>query len=441
MAWQDCKDSGPWPFDPQADKPCYNIGSGIACNDNPVWSMEEGSGIPVSPVHSHSCGYWTSMPAESLEGTEVNIYGLFVSFPHCEIYSVLFDGETLAYVNSYYAPSESLTGLAQYDGNLITIANSGASASLRIIDPTSLALINETYPFGEHDFADTSNAHLVGSETMFLVTPVDRSYIKLQDLSKVGKGFLGTVVLGTDGNMHAAMPYYSSWNFGANPLDFRPVSGSTWSQMWSTVPGNVYDGPVVNWGDGTCFPSNNTVVYPFYHEGQLYLSYFVSPNARINIADPVALEIELSGSTNYSNRMIIQGDTIYTLGGFQDCRVFTYDKTTLAYISQSDKMESGRAFGDLVVMSGKLIISTTSITPTHGGLYKINLDTLEIEDQIIFSVDEPNDYSRLCKINERYVVAGREGGVAVFDVIDMELVDYINIPGLGHMHSDIVVMM
>ena len=47
-----------WPFIPQPNKPSYNEGDHIAPYNNPVWSMEEGSNIPITPTHK-PCGYWT----------------------------------------------------------------------------------------------------------------------------------------------------------------------------------------------------------------------------------------------------------------------------------------------------------------------------------------------------------------------------------------------
>lgn len=54
----DWKESdGPWPFEKQPDKPTYNEGDSITYRVNPVWSMEEGSNVPITPTHI-PCGYW-----------------------------------------------------------------------------------------------------------------------------------------------------------------------------------------------------------------------------------------------------------------------------------------------------------------------------------------------------------------------------------------------
>jgi len=58
MSWKDDKNLGPWAFTKQPNKPSYNEGDHIATYANPVWSMEEGSNVPITPTHT-PCGYWT----------------------------------------------------------------------------------------------------------------------------------------------------------------------------------------------------------------------------------------------------------------------------------------------------------------------------------------------------------------------------------------------
>jgi hypothetical protein len=53
----------PWSFVKQEDKPAYNEGDHIAYSPaitggSPVWTMEEGSNLPITPTHN-PCGYWT----------------------------------------------------------------------------------------------------------------------------------------------------------------------------------------------------------------------------------------------------------------------------------------------------------------------------------------------------------------------------------------------
>jgi len=58
VSWKDDKNLGPWKFTKQPNKPSYNEGDHIATYANPVWSMEEGSNVPITPTHN-PCGYWT----------------------------------------------------------------------------------------------------------------------------------------------------------------------------------------------------------------------------------------------------------------------------------------------------------------------------------------------------------------------------------------------
>lgn len=57
-AWKNDKGLGSWAFTKQPNKPSYNEGDHIATYANPVWSMEEGSNVPITPTHQ-PCGYWT----------------------------------------------------------------------------------------------------------------------------------------------------------------------------------------------------------------------------------------------------------------------------------------------------------------------------------------------------------------------------------------------
>jgi len=47
-----------WPFTEQPDKPNSNEGNHIASYDDPVWSLDPSTGVPITPTHA-PCGYWT----------------------------------------------------------------------------------------------------------------------------------------------------------------------------------------------------------------------------------------------------------------------------------------------------------------------------------------------------------------------------------------------
>lgn len=57
MSWKDDRNLGPWPFTKKESKPAYNEGDHLATYASPVWSMEEGSNVPITPTHN-PCGYW-----------------------------------------------------------------------------------------------------------------------------------------------------------------------------------------------------------------------------------------------------------------------------------------------------------------------------------------------------------------------------------------------
>lgn len=55
--WKSFKGQTPWTVGHE-DKPSYNEGDHIANYANAIWSMEEGTNEPVTPIHK-PCGYWT----------------------------------------------------------------------------------------------------------------------------------------------------------------------------------------------------------------------------------------------------------------------------------------------------------------------------------------------------------------------------------------------
>lgn len=436
--WKGNIDLGPWSFEPQPDKLCYNEGNRLVCADQGAWTLEGPPGI-LGTIHHPFCGYWSSRPAIVLP--QVNIYGLFVGSPYDQIYGAYFNGKKLKLIALYEAFGEQLSGLAQYRDVLVTIANYGATASVRMLDPATLTLREEINPFNEYDFTTSYKCELVGSDVMFFVSPNDHTLIKLQGLTRVGRGFIGTVVEGTDGDLYRTAAYYAGWDFSAHPLNYRPVTGANWADMWAKIPDGICDSPVVNWGEGICYPGNNSLVLPYFEDNQLYLSYFASPNSRIREFDPSSLEIEESGNTSYGQRLLVHGSKIYVLQGCVACRIGVYDKDTLAHIETGDWLPSGRTPGDLIIMDNHLMVITAPYSPGYGGLYKIDLGSLEIKDSLIFGEHTPYSYQRLCAIDERYVAAGRETGVSVFDIEHMVLVDDVGIPGsLAHDHTDLVVM-
>ena len=59
MTWKKDKDSGPWDFTPTFANNQYNEGNKIATSADPVWTLDDKDGTPITPKHT-PCGYWTS---------------------------------------------------------------------------------------------------------------------------------------------------------------------------------------------------------------------------------------------------------------------------------------------------------------------------------------------------------------------------------------------
>ena len=57
--WKDYKDLGPFNFEKTLAGTSYNVGDAIVSVSNPVWSMEDKRGIPITTTHA-PCGYWNN---------------------------------------------------------------------------------------------------------------------------------------------------------------------------------------------------------------------------------------------------------------------------------------------------------------------------------------------------------------------------------------------
>jgi len=62
-----------WVFTKQPNKPSYNEGDHLTTYANPVWSMEEGTNIPITPTHI-PCGYW---PIPSVPWTPEPLHAIY----------------------------------------------------------------------------------------------------------------------------------------------------------------------------------------------------------------------------------------------------------------------------------------------------------------------------------------------------------------------------
>lgn len=439
--WKGSAGLGPWEFTKRADKNCYNLGSSIVCRDESVWSMEDDSGIPGTPIHNPYCGYWHSTPVDEIF-TGANIFGLFVGSPDKDaIYGVHFDGKELTYFGMYQPYGVDLSGLTLYEGNLITVANSGSTAALRQIDPENLTLAGETYPFNDYDFTATTDTQLIhGAEkdSIFFVSGDEGRFVKLDNLLRSGRGFLGTVVNGTDGHLYWKYSSYTGWDD-----QYRPVTGGSWSSIWRRIQDDDCDSRIRQWGDPiTLYGGRNSFVRGTVDD-ELYLGSYGATHNWVRRIKKSSFEIEDSGTAGHGWFMVERGSEIYRLEGVTTCKASSYEKKTLAKLESSETISDYP--GDVIHMgkSNCLILITKC---THGGgLYKIDPGSLGIvdsipRDTILQACGCDGYYTKLAKINDRYVVAGRSTGLTVFDVEAMVVVDDIEIPNNVINHSDFVVM-
>lgn len=433
MSWvDDNKGAGPWAFTEQQDVWGYVNNprwtdtpgppvsyTGRESEEPQVWTPSGSGRLDFDSSDHKPCGHWhKTMPAPP-GAAGANIYGLFEST--ARIWAVYFDGKRLTYKGVYVPPSGRLSGLVLYRDELLTVAGVGASASLRQINtqPVNniLNLIQETYPFNQYDFVTISKNNLsCGAGGIFFTSPNDQRIIRLDDnLIKQARGCPGTVVNGTDGHLYVADGTYASW---ADPGRRRPIIGEYWPAYWKLIEDDLCDSPVVDWGVGTCYPANATRLNHLYYSGSLYLSYFASPQSRLRKIDPVSLEIDASVSVSYGYRFIIEGNTVYMQHGLTNCIIKSYS-TSEFVLKNTLVLPEGRR-GDIKYMGGYLIVITSPYAAGGADIYKINPSDLSIVDSLM--LDESFLYQRLCKIDDQYIVAGRNTGVSVFSIDPLSLV-------------------
>jgi len=117
--WKEYKNLGPFKIEKSTADLRYNVGDAIVDGRNPVWSIHEKVGNPITPTHT-PCGYWNGIldivdlfaritsrpyPVEGVDETESK---------GCIIISVNYTNQT------YYIPSEASEsyGTGLISGNL-----------------------------------------------------------------------------------------------------------------------------------------------------------------------------------------------------------------------------------------------------------------------------------------------------------------------------------
>jgi hypothetical protein len=455
MSWvDDNKGAGPWDFTERGDVWGYLNNprwtdepeapvdyTGREDEEPQIWTPGGSGRLDFDSSDHKPCGHWHKAVPALPGAVGANIYGLFSA--NDRIWAVHFDGKRLTYEGRYIPPSGHLSGLVLYQDELLTVAGVGASASLRQINtqPVNniLNLIQETYPFNQYDFVTVNVNNLsYGAGGIFFTSPDDERIVRIdENLIKQARGCVGTVVNGTDGHLYTAFGAYASW---ADPGNRRPITGPYWSAYWKLIEDDLCDSPVVDWGVGTCYPANAARLNHQYYNGSLYLSYHASPQSRLRKINPVSLEIEAETDTWYGYRFIIEGSTIYMQHGLTDCTIKSYNTSDLA-LGNTLVLPDGR-LGDIEYMGGYLIVITNPYATGDAGIYKIDPSSLTIVDSLVLG--NTSSYQKLCKIDNQYIVAGRNTGVSVFSidplllVADLDLSQYSDLQ-YSYLTQDIVV--
>jgi len=410
--WKATKGAGPWPFEKQGEK-CGYV-------NNPRWT---GSPVPPSrtmaqaPDGDHEpCGYWPK--SESVPSAPANLYGLTTT--GTEIWATYYDGQALHWVGSYDSPIDA-NGLALYNGNLITVAGVGATAVIREVSTAPpLSLV------ADHTVLLTDDLPSMTQHTTILYVAESRKYfivgasthgriIRLsQTLTREARGVYGTVITGTDGHLYLLHGTNFSWNNA-----YKPVTGASWSIFWTRINDDVCDSPITAWGVDPRNPTYSGNVSAIYHNGYLYLSIGQSVNLQaLRKIDPSTLAIVASTNLLFAGKIIGYGDRIYVLVGITNARVLAFRASDLVQVADSGilsygKVDSGVGNGDLVVIDGRLIVTSIPYI-SNSALYALDLATLAVLDAVTYSPGSGGPiYPCLARIDDTTAVIAENNGVGI----------------------------
>lgn len=446
MSWiDDNKNAGPWDFMPQADRAHYNEGNLISGSDDPVWSTDHlVSDDPlITPTHDPHCGYWTKkfIPKDSLL-LAGNIYG--VTGDGGALYSVYFDGRTLKWVGKYITDVGVIRGLAWYDERLITIQKSSdIDARLYHIDPATLQLCDVTYPFNYYDITRDDYIGFIrkaGSNILYACSPKDYTIIKFQNLQKQGRGHLGIVRTGTDGNKYVLHGYRNpNWCFDDR---FIPVTGANWTNQWTRIPDNRTKSPcltLIPTPPPHCDCGFSNGISGAYYDNYLY-TLAIGAVGGLKKIDNYETEIDVSIITQ--DHLAAGGSKLFVAGGAGGrLTVKSYDAGTLILTGAESSLLTGYTAG-IVYMNGYLyFLYEYEALGIEWGLLRLDPDTLEVNAFLPMQDSGRIHYHILKRLDSVHLVAGRWDGLCVINTEHMYIVDDINLEEHGcEEHNDIMGM-
>ena len=413
MTWiTDNKGAGPWDFVPQLEK-CGYV-------NNPRWAANRASDIDHEP-----CGYWPKGGAAP--PTPANLYGLTTTGG--EIWAVYYDGDSLSWVGSYDSPIDA-NGLALYNGNLITVAGTGATAVIRevstapplsVVADYSVLLANDLPSINQY----TTILHAADIDKFFIVGGgVNGRIVRCsKTLAREARGVYGTVITGTDGHLYVLTSSGFTWN-----NNYKPVTGANWNVFWDPIDDDVCDSPITAWG-GNAYPTYTGTATVSYANGYLYVSINQSLNLQaISKIHATTLAIDASVNLTFAGKPLVYGGVVYVLDGLTTGRVYALSASDLSQIAVSPILSYGRLLGgvgngDLAVIDGRLIVTTIPYI-SNSGLFALDLNTLEVLDSVPYSAGAGGPiYQCLARIDDTTAVIAENNGVGIAHL------DGLRVPG------------
>lgn len=427
--WMSYKGEGVWDFVEQPNKWGYLNNSRwtespeapVQYDQNPleepqIWEGYKSSKASDANGTNHVvCGHWHKFSPDIFTSAEetikANIY--LINTFGADIYGVYFNGSNLTFIGTYESPSEKdINGLDLYEGNLITIAGAGSNAEVRLVNTVpvnnTLNLIQSYTPFNAYDIRAPEGCNLTmgRTSTEYVYTGTAGELVVLDTHIKQARESYGTVVLGTDGNHY----YNKRRNWGDEPIT------GIWNVYWVAVGDN--EGTIIStFGDGDCHNAGGDDTYHIIVGDYLYIGVWASLFHELIKINLNTLTIVAANHINIYKRLTYYNHIICAID--HEAEIYFHNSGDL---SEKFSSISLAGYGGDVCVAGEYFIA---VTISGGGLYKIETNTCTIVDSVTW-VDIGISYFMCRSFNDQYVILGRTKGVAIFDIINMVLVDDYN---------------
>ena len=339
------------------------------------------------------------------------IYGLFTT-PNI-MFGLSFDGANLSYIGKY-DPSDSLWDLIMIDDDIAIYSGSEAAAKIHQVSTSNIIggeyqVIAEHSIFNAYDFPNGSSAKMVNGRTFsefFIINKIGM-LIRIDEYLKQERTFIGSITVGTDTEDY--------WCVGGKGIT-QPPAPSNW-----VLIGDNETVRVESWVDVGGYGCDATDHYIQVDGDNIFDAGWDAPNSFMTTLD-VNSTYAINDVTNsgFMRHFTILENYIYGMNGVAGTNIQKWNKALMSPTGINIYLAG--YFGDITNMGGFIIASTIRSSGDYG-IYKLNADTLAIEESIISS---GTDYGLIRPINDTYLAMLGNRVVSVLNIDTMEIVDSLD---------------